>query len=109
MKWAEPNWARTGQSYDFLVLDLAKVSNAQIVNNSPVAQKTGGINFTNKNNFLEIKNDGHGIKFHLDHAQLVQLQNAPGFVPVIINIQPMTSLRQFLGLDIQGGTLAVAK
>jgi hypothetical protein len=43
-------------------------------------------------------NDNEGIKFHLDPAQLQQLQNAPGFVPVIINIQPMTDLRLFLGL-----------
>ena len=29
---------------------------------------------------------------------LEQLQNAPGFVPVIINIQPMNDLRLFLGI-----------
>ena len=39
-----------------------------------------------------------GIKFHLDPAQLQQLQNALGFVPVIINIQPLKSLPDFLGL-----------
>ena len=33
-----------------------------------------------------------------DPAMLEQLRNAPGFVPVIINIQPMTDLRMFLGL-----------
>ena len=35
-------------------------------------------------------NDIEGIKIHLDPAMLQRLQNAPGFVPVIINIQPMT-------------------
>jgi len=30
---------------------------------------------------------------------LRQLQNAPGFVPVIINIQPLKSLSRFLGLN----------
>ena len=39
-----------------------------------------------------------GIKFHLDPAMLLALQNAPGFVPVIINIQPLESLSEFLGL-----------
>ena len=38
----------------------------------------------------------NGIKFKIDPAMLKQLQNAPGFVPVIINVQPMTDLRQFL-------------
>ena len=40
-----------------------------------------------------------GIKFHLSPAMLEQLRNAPGFVPVIINIQPLRSLREFLGLN----------
>ncbi|MDO8675766.1 MAG: hypothetical protein Q7K71_06610 [Candidatus Omnitrophota bacterium] len=35
----------------------------------------------------------------VDPVMLEQLQNAPGFVPVIINIQPMTDLRMFLGLQ----------
>jgi hypothetical protein len=39
--------------------------------------------------------------FALDPAQLEQLQNAPGFTPVIINIQPMTDLKLFLGLKEQ--------
>jgi len=40
-----------------------------------------------------------GIKFHLDPAMLQQLQNASGFTPVIINIEPLKSLAQFLGLN----------
>ena len=43
-------------------------------------------------------NDKNGIQFHLDPAMLEQLQNAPGFVPVIINIQPMGDIRLFLGI-----------
>jgi hypothetical protein len=58
----------------------------------------GGIDFTG-DKALQVNNDGgQGIKFHLNPAMLQQLQNAPGFVPVIINIQPMTDLRTFLGL-----------
>ena len=37
-----------------------------------------------------------GIKFHLDPAQLSQLLNAPGFVPVIISVEPMKDLKAFL-------------
>ncbi len=43
--------------------------------------------------------DKGGIKFHLDPAMLQQLQNAPGFVPVIINVQPLNDLKSFLGID----------
>jgi hypothetical protein len=39
-----------------------------------------------------------GIRFHIDPAILAQLQNAQGFVPVIITIEPMTDLRGFLGV-----------
>jgi len=61
----------------------------------------GGIDLTAANMNLQTQSNGGEIKFHLDPAMLQQLQNAPGFVPVIINIQPMTSLRQFLGLNVQ--------
>jgi len=60
---------------------------------------TGGIDLTPANKVLQTQNTGESIKFHLNPAQLAQLQNAPGFVPVIISIQPMTNLREFLGLD----------
>jgi len=46
-----------------------------------------------------LSQNGKGIKFHLDSAMLRQLQNAPGFTPIIINIEPMADLRQFLGLS----------
>ena len=59
----------------------------------------GGIDFTAPKTPLEIQNAGEGIKFHIDPAQLAQLQNTPGFVPIIINIQPLTHLRKFLGID----------
>ncbi len=39
------------------------------------------------------------IKFRLDSAQLQELENAPGFAPVIISINPMTNIRTFLGLN----------
>ena len=65
---------------------------------NPVAKKYGGIDLTPSNMKLQTKNAGAEIKFHLDPALLQQLQNAPGFTPVIINMQPLTDLRAFLGL-----------
>ncbi len=72
-------------------------------------ENRGGIDFTANKTPLEVKVDSrlrgndNGIQFHLDPAQLAQLQNAPGFVPVIISIQPLaggqagiTDLRHFL-------------
>jgi hypothetical protein len=59
----------------------------------------GGIDLTPANNVLQTQDAGQSIKFHMDAAKLEQLQNAPGFVPVIINIQPLKSLSAFLGLN----------
>jgi len=60
---------------------------------------TGGIDLTPAEKVLQSQNAGEGIKFHLDSAQLAQFQNAPGLVPVIIDIQPMRDLRKFLGMQ----------
>ena len=81
---------------------------------------TGGIDFNSDKMNLEtrvdsrfrgndIKEDKEGIKFTMDPAMLEQLKNAPGFTPVIINIQPMTDLRGFLGLNEQGSEEKLAK
>jgi L-amino acid N-acyltransferase YncA len=64
------------------------------------ATMKGGIDLTAANGYLQTQNNGNGeIKFHLNPAQFAQLQNAPGFTPVIINIQPLKSLPEFLGLN----------
>jgi hypothetical protein len=69
----------------------------------------GGIDLTSANMNVQVKtgsptkafgdDNGNGIQFHLSPAMLEQLRNAPGFVPVIISIQPMTDLRRFLGIQ----------
>ncbi|MBF0511499.1 MAG: hypothetical protein HQL13_04130 [Candidatus Omnitrophica bacterium] len=56
----------------------------------------GGIDLTLANMNLQTQNNGSGIKLHLDPVMLKKLQNAPGFIPVIISIQAMLDLRQFL-------------
>ncbi len=60
--------------------------------------KRGGIDLTSANNVLQTQNAGEGIKFHLDLAQLAQLQNAQGLTVGSITIQPLKSLSGFLGL-----------
>ena len=61
-----------------------------------LAQNLGGVDLTPANMNLEIHNAGKGIKFHMNSAMLARLRNAPGFVPVIINIQPLVDLKSFL-------------
>jgi len=88
------NSAEDGQAGHDLSLDedgYPKFDQAQISAN-------GGIDFTANKMPLEIQNAGAGIKVHLNAAMLHQLQNAPGFVPIIINVKPLTDLKSFLGL-----------
>lgn len=63
------------------------------------AQNTGGIDLTTSHMNLQTMHTGGKINFYLDPAMLQQLQNAPGFVPVIINVKPMTNLALFLGIN----------
>ena len=67
--------------------------------NRAMKTNTGGIDLTPAHMNLLTKNAGEGIQFHLDPAMLQQLQNASGFVPVVISIQPLKSLPEFLGLN----------
>ena len=63
------------------------------------ARAPGGIDLTPGHMNLRTHNNGGEIKVRLDPAMFKQLQNALGFVPVIINIQPVNNLREFLGLN----------
>jgi hypothetical protein len=92
LKISYPNITKVQQ---VKIVDNAQLSD-QMINKTP--SRKGGIDLTPANMNLQTQNAGGGIKFHLDPAQLSQLQNAPGFVPVIINIQPMADLQMFLGL-----------
>ena len=73
---------------------LRQSSDAAMVKDSII--RKGGIDLDSIK--LQTENSGSEIKFHLDPAMLKQLQNVPGFVPIIINIQPMNNIRQFLGI-----------
>ena len=57
----------------------------------------GGINFNADKLDLQVQNQEGEIKFKLDPAMLRDFQNAPGFVPVIIKIQPLNDIGVFFG------------
>ncbi len=64
----------------------------------------GGIDFNADKLNVETQTRGGEIKFEIDPQQLRELQYVPGFTPVIINIQPMTNVRMFLGLKEKSET-----
>ncbi len=84
--------------------DVVLANPAMIQQVGDLSSLRGGIDLTRANMNLQTQNAGKGIRFHLDPAQLAQLKNAPGFVPVIVNIQPLGDLRTFLGLEEKSTT-----
>jgi len=66
-----------------------------------VGKEYGGIDLTPAIMNLKTQNSGGVIRFRLDPNVLKQLQNATGFVPMIINIQPLPDLTMFLGLNLK--------
>ena len=62
-------------------------------------ENTGGIDLRSANKYLQTQNKGGEIRFHMDSAMLHQLQTAKGFEPEIIDVQPMTNLPKFLGIQ----------
>jgi hypothetical protein len=59
--------------------------------------KNGGIDLS-KVKVDSRGNDSAGIQFHIDPAQSAELQNAPGFTPVVIDIRPLADVAAFLGV-----------
>jgi len=59
-------------------------------------QAKGGIDLNAGTMDLDVRSNGEGIALRMDPARLKQLQQAPGFVPVIINIAPVADLKAFL-------------
>jgi len=58
---------------------------------------TGGIDLTPANMKLQTQDSNGEMRFHLDLVMLQQLQNAVGFEPVIVNVQQINNVRDFLG------------
>ena len=61
-------------------------------------QTPGGIDLKADKMNLETKSDGGDIEFHVDPVMLKRFQKTSGFVPVIIQIEPLADLRFFLGI-----------
>jgi len=61
-----------------------------------IQRNTGGIDLTPANFDLQTQSAGGGISFHIDPAMLQELRDSPGFVPLVISVQPLKSLIEFL-------------
>jgi len=73
----------------------ALVDEAMTINRMVVAKNStdvGGIDLNSANLDLQIKRDGKGVPLPLQFQDMEKLRNIQGFVPVIINIVPVTSL-----------------
>ncbi len=88
--------------------DLLMMVAPQVVTRMGDSAQMGGIDLQADKVNLELQNSGQTIQFKTDPAMLKQLQNAPGFVPVIIDVQPMTDLRLFLGLTDEKSSIKAA-
>ncbi len=60
------------------------------------ALPTGGIDLSAADLFLEIQKSGRGAQYSLDPGVLKRLKDVPGFVPVVISVQPVKDLTLFL-------------
>jgi CheY-like chemotaxis protein len=60
----------------------------------------GGIDLTREQMSFDVKSAGHGVQFNFDPATVERFEKAIGFMPVIMDMYPMTiPLPTFLGLS----------
>jgi len=59
----------------------------------------GGIDLNTSGIGIAVKNGDEKVKFLCDPGMLQQLQNASGVTPVIVGIQSLDSLQQFMGVS----------
>ena len=82
--------------------DRIKVALKQFSDPASLVQKQGGIDLTEDQLNLQIKTEaslrGKPIVFKMDPAILQRLENAPGFTPVVISLEPLKSVENFMGL-----------
>ncbi|MDP8264039.1 MAG: class I SAM-dependent methyltransferase [Candidatus Aceula lacicola] len=80
------------------------LSDKKILSNTEAPGNTGGIDFVKDNWELETK--GEGIEFEIPaELQGIDFDSIQGFVPIIINIVPITNILSILGLngeDLEG-------
>ena len=71
--------------------DFTNEKGGQIVDRALISD-VGGIDMNSANMDLQIKRDGKGVPLPLQFQDMEKLQGIQGFVPVIINIMPVTSM-----------------
>jgi hypothetical protein len=69
----------------------------------------GGIDFTDYEKSLIIEDESPNLPVMIFPPLQEQLKNVPGFVPVIINIEPLYSVPAFLGMEQAPAAPAVLK
>ncbi|MBF0511969.1 MAG: tetratricopeptide repeat protein [Candidatus Omnitrophica bacterium] len=89
------SWEGERFSYDLDSSSDEEVNAAQVSHVESVV-RNGGIDMTPSTMNLQTKQEGKKIKFYMPPILLRHLQNAAGFVPVIISIHVLNNLRQFL-------------
>ncbi len=82
--------------------NLSKVGEGVLSSSLTGQQNIGGINLNASLLDLQVKRDGSGIPFPLPQQPVQQLQ-VEGFVPLIINVTPVTNLPLLLGDALKGG------
>jgi hypothetical protein len=81
------------------VFDREKfVADAQRVIAQYTEDATGGIDLNATDKLMQVKASGDGVKFSIDPVLLERMRAASGLSPVIINVQPLNDLSQFLGI-----------
>jgi len=92
-------------SYDPISLKLISQQSLDLQKWDPSAASSddaainpGGIDLNPSHLAIETTDTGDAVTFAIDPAMLKQIQDAPGMIPVIIGIQPLESLPQFMGV-----------
>jgi hypothetical protein len=88
---------KDGWYYLQFLSDYAISREANVVQDSAM-QQVGGIDLNPKFLDLQIERDGKGIPLPMNMQKLDQM-NIEGFMPIIINIAPVTNLPMLLGFD----------
>ena len=89
-----------------LFKDNAQLVQKEAMKVAGAKKTTGGIDLTPANMNLQTKmtspqaGDDSGIKFHINPAMLARLRDAPGFMPVIVSVEPLKDLKRFLGVIV---------
>jgi len=86
---------RSFQSIVMPTIDLDNSSNPVANRAMNVGERRGGIDFTS-DKALHVQNGGKEIKFDVSPAMMAQLQGAAGFKAVILGVEQLTNLREFL-------------